>query len=266
MVDASSRTEQPTQRRRREARRLGHVARSSELVRSGQLLVVAVLISTAGVSLVSSLATQMSHHLNQAHRTEPSIGAITLLFRDCFEWAVSNVLPWSMALLVAAVSLNLIQMGFLLRFGRVAPDISRMSPVRGLGRLFSVTSGARFGFSLTKMTVLLGTAGWFLWSKLPLLVNLSRAPLGGGFLAVVDAVAALGVLLASILIAIGIGDYFVQRWQFERSLRMTPEEIRREARETEGDPQLRRQRRQVHRERAAQDSVSEPAAEPVRML
>jgi flagellar biosynthetic protein FlhB len=152
-----------------------------------------------------------------------------------------------LAMVVAAVLVNLAQVGFLVVTEPLMPQWSRINPLSGLQRLFSSEGAARLAGSMLKLVVLGIVAQ-----------TCVRAFVGPALLGTNQDVARIaehagndmiriGVYLSLSLMAIAGLDYLYHWWKFEQDLKMTKEEIREEYKEMDGDPHIRQRRREAHK-------------------
>jgi flagellar biosynthesis protein FlhB len=266
--DSGERTIRASNRRRREARAEGVVARSRDFAVALQLLVGAGLLFLLGRTLVESLAGMLASQLQSAG--EPSSlqkpltpGDVAAQAGELAAWSSTSVLPWLLVPLGVAVLAGLIQIGFLFLPGKLTPSLGRVSPLGGLRRVFSLENTAGAGLNLVRLFVLLIAAGLFLFSQLGVVVSIVRVPPGQAALTMGGLIASLSLILALCCVVLGAADYSYRRWKHEQDLMMTPEEFRRELRDAEGDPQIRNARRAAGRERPAIDetaAVADPSA------
>jgi flagellar biosynthetic protein FlhB len=205
-----------------------------------ELLVVAALIYTLGEGLIVSLATFTKQSLTMA-RAESLAPEDS--FRRALEWGSSHLLVWFAALIIMAILVNFAQLGGLrLLIQRIMPDFSRVNPTTGLGQLFSgrkVWEGMR---SLLTVIAVLTAIGLFWWSQLPHLMSLTEFSEGLILIGIVRVSSIAALLVASILVLFGAVDFGLTWWRFERDLMMTPEELKQELRDTQGDPQTKTRR------------------------
>ena len=188
----------------------------------------------------------ISIHLRTAgnHRGEPV--EIYAEFKEVGSWAASHVLPWMFGLLLAAVAVNLAQVGFLVATEKLNLNINALNPMTGLKRIFSVRGVVTLAISLCKLALLTLAAGWLIWLELPGFLNLTTASPWTAALATGHAILKLSIVLSTILIILGVADYAFQRWKHTQELKMTKEEVRREMKEMDGDQLIRRRRRDAH--------------------
>jgi len=246
----SDRRFDPTPHRRRQARQRGHVARSHDLVSAVLLLAGLGVLAVAGQGLVRFLGGYTASQLGGGAWLSIDAEAVSAHFMTTLGGLARHVLPLFGIVVLGAVAANLAQTGFLFLSERVAPDLSRLDPFRGFARLFSLDNTSRVGFSLAKIVVI-GAVAWLdLYAKRDTLLGL-----GGGTVAQIASFAASVMLWTSLkigvaLLVLALLDYGLQRWKHHRNLKMTPQELREEMRDAEGDPELRARRRRVREQLA----------------
>jgi flagellar biosynthesis protein FlhB len=248
--DKRSATEQPTPRRLREARRRGQVARSPDLTAAAVWVAAGAILVHGGPWAWGQLAVLMRQGLARAAAAaagaavEPPLAAQLARAGD---QVLELSGPLVLAAAVAAGLAGLVQVGPLLVAAAIRPDWNRLNPVEGARRL---ASGAEMepARSFVKLLGIIAVA----WSPLveagrhvPALIRAAPSQVVTWTAHVAAAVAVRVVFAYSV---IGFADLLWQRHRLRRDLRMTRDEIRREERETEGDPRQKAQRRRLHRE------------------
>ena len=160
-----------------------------------------------------------------------------------------TLLPMLGLLVIAGLAVELAQTGFLFRAERAAPDLARIDPLRNLGRVFSWTSFSRAFLGLVKVALVLAVGWLAIGSELDRL--LAASTLSPGQLAewIADVIPWLLVKVAGVLILWGAFDYGLAWWRHERSLAMTPQELREEMREMGGTRRAVARRKPLHSER-----------------
>jgi flagellar biosynthesis protein FlhB len=238
-------TEKPTPKRLRDARGRGEVAVSRELTSAVALAAGLLAGALGGASRCAELAAYFRHALGAAARGDAAPGPA--LLQAAAQLAAAALLPLGAAAL-AACACGAAQTGALFTLAAAAPRWSRMEPLAGFRRLFSGGQVALLGLALLKVAGV-GALAWSQRAELAALASsLVRAPspavaLRATFLAAVP----LASRLCLLLLAFGAADLLLARRRHERSLRMTLDEVRREAREQDGDPQHKAERRSAHR-------------------
>jgi type III secretion protein U len=240
---SGTRTEEPTPRRLREARRRGEVARSAELSGAAALTAGLAALAFAGPSLCSELA-----RLVRGGLTGAASGAVdpVAVLRDAAAAVLRLALAPAAAALVAGAACAALQTGFAFAPEALRPRLERIDPLRGLRRLAEPSQLARAGLGIAKAAVLVAVLGAWLRGHAAPLGQLPRAETAA-LLRAAPALLDLLWRLAGAFLAFGVVDWALARRRHLRSLRMTRDEVRREHKEDEGDPEHRAERRRLHR-------------------
>lgn len=257
-------TEPASPRRLEQAREQGQVARSLELTTFLMLVVPGALLLTAGAGMVDGLQAMLRHALSpdRAVMLEPAAALAQL--RDLFVHTLWVVAPLLGASLLVALFAPMLLSGWLFSPQALEPRASRMSPLAWVGRTFSWHGGIELAKAVLK-TVLLGAVLMsVLWDQAEAFALLAAQPLPAAMADLVELMRAAFVAVMLALLVVVVIDVPFQLWQHARQLRMTREEVRQEARETEGSPELRGRIRQVQRDMARRRMMAEvPRADVV---
>ena len=255
MADESDldRTEAATPRRREKAREEGQVARSRELA-SFALLAAGfygawLLAAPSGAHLQAMLRGAFAFDRAtafDAHRMLSAAGSASIE-------GLAALLPilalTGLAALLAPMALG----GWLISQKTFELKFDRLNPISGLGRIFSIQGPIQLGMSLAKTLVVGGIGGIAIWRSKDELLGLATQPLGSAVADAMHLVAVCcGTTVAGMLVVAAL-DVPYQIWQYNKKLRMTKEEVKREHRENEGDPhvkgRIRQQQRAIARRR-----------------
>jgi flagellar biosynthesis protein FlhB len=249
------RTEPASPRRREEARERGQVARSADLSSAAILLAAVLALQLLGRPMIGGIFASASTVLEGLALVDGDPSSLLTQVGGAFTAVVLGFLPFVGIVLAAALAANLLQVGFLFTAQPLTPDFDRLNPVSGLGRLFSVRGLLRLVAGLLKLAVVALVVFWTLWAERVRLVELS----GRGFEQIpgiaVDLMLVLSLRAALALFALALLDYGAQRWQYERDLRMSKQEVREELRRYEGDPRIRERRRALQQQLALQRMI-----------
>jgi flagellar biosynthesis protein FlhB len=249
-TDQSQKTEDPTAKRLEEAHRKGQVAKSDEVghwfVLSGATLVV--LIFAGG--LARDVAAALLPFLERPH----GMPAEALDLRRDFGavgLALLKAAAAPMALLFCAAALGpFVQHRPVLSAERLKPDFARLSPLKGLKRMFGPQSWLILAKAVLKIALVGGAALLAVWPELRRIELLTTVDLLG----LLDVLSRVVLLLAAgalaMLAAIAVGDLFYQKWDFLKNQRMSKQEVKEEHKQTEGDPQVKARIRQLRMERS----------------
>jgi flagellar biosynthesis protein FlhB len=253
--DGQERTEEATPRRRQEARRKGTVAKSVELTNSivllGLLLALPWVLGNLGSVLIGGM-----HRGLASIPADPSPSSIQSFALGQLAPAASAFLPLVAIALFLGLAVNFAQVGFVLSGEALSPSLAKVNPFEGCKRLFSARANMEGLKAIVKSSLFVYLAWTVVSSRWPEILNLSALPPMG-------AVSTVGSILQSILLRVAVAwlalaaaDYWFQRKQTDKQLRMTKDEVKREFREQETSPELRaamaQRRRKLSKGRATQ--------------
>jgi flagellar biosynthetic protein FlhB len=258
--EKEAKTEPATPRRRSEARKNGQVAISTEFVSALMLITGFATLIFAGHLVMRStgeLTIKTIQTMGELGREELDVAGSTVLLKGIFLGALTPLctvfLPGLLIGLVAGYG----QVGFMITPKAVEMDPSKVSPIAGFGKLFSTRSVVRTALSGAKMFAIGSVMGLIAFFQLENLARVSDSDLGPllvalGQVAVKTTVGGLGAILVLALI-----DFFYQRFQYEKDMRMSKQEIKEENRISEGDPHIKAKIRQVQRDMAFRRMMSD---------
>ncbi|MEK7710765.1 MAG: flagellar biosynthesis protein FlhB [Planctomycetota bacterium] len=247
---ADDKTEAPTPRRRQEARSKGQIARSQDLTAAVLLFAAFAGLYFFGPPLIGSLMAMVAAGLSGgAHGNLndliPFVSAIGVeLFR--------RVGPILGGLFIVALIVLYAQVGWVFTWQPLMPSLSKVNPLNGIMRLFSVRSAMMAFINLLKLVFVAWVAYMTLAGSANVILHAFTFDfhdilvLGGTLLF------ELGMKLSAALLVLALIDYVWQRYRHERDLRMTKEEVKDELRSMEGDPHIKRRRRQLQLQLAMQ--------------
>jgi len=248
--DYGEKTEAPTPRRRKEARDKGQVAKSQDLTPAVVMLIGLVTLQILGPGLWKKLLTIMhqgleatgpvgSHHI----LSEASAAARTAM------WAL---LPLLILVFLAALVVLYWQVGFLFTWHPVKPDLNKLNPLQGIKRMFSARTVVASTVNAAKLVVLVGVVYLSIAGSAGRILYAFQMDHVDVYVMIAEELFRLGIRLAVVLILLALLDYAYQRYRHEKDLRMSKEEVREELKHMEGDPQMKRRRRQVQLKLAMQ--------------
>lgn len=253
-----------TPRREEQAREEGQVARSRELGTSLVLVAAAAALWWLGPSTADSFGQLLRAGLAFDHAS--SLDAKNMLQRlNGLSWqALALVLPWLAILSLAACAGGVAMGGWLFSIKSFSADFSRLGLLRGLGKMVSGQSLAELGKALLKALLIVSVAVWLLWQDREALMSLGSVAPEGALAGVARLVVVAFLLLSGSTVLVALIDVPLQLWRHHKGLRMSLDEVKREMRESEGDPQLKARIRSLQREAARRRMMSEvPKADVV---
>ena len=243
-------TEQPSQRRLDQAREKGQVARSRVLSTFAVLMAGGGTLWFMGSTFTQHLVNLLRNGLTLDQEMAYNSSLMVPRLRDIALDALITFSPLLLAVMIAAAFSPLLLNGWLFSTEALQPKFSRMNPASGIARMFSTNALVELAKAIGKSILVGGIAAWVIWHNKDAVMALSTQSvttaipqaghlIGSSFMAIVGAM----LLIVAI-------DVPFQLWNHNKQLKMTKEEVRQEARETEGDPMVKGRIRSLQREAA----------------
>ncbi|MCS7032473.1 MAG: flagellar biosynthesis protein FlhB [Phycisphaerae bacterium] len=246
-------TEAPTPRRRQEAREQGQIARSPDLTAAVVILGMLLMLQWQGTSLVQALRAVAERALAVDVLADHDPRNLVILLFEILGLLARAMLPLLLSVALAAVLINLAQVGLLINSKRLKPDLGAISPRRGIKRIFGGGNGwVQFFMNAAKVTLVGVVAFYAIRGRLGEIVTYSQMEFLSIFAAAADLVFSLILRLGVLLLLLALVDYGWQRFRTERELRMTKQQVKDDLKRMEGDPLVKQRRRQIAMQRAMQ--------------
>ena len=260
MADTDSdqeRTEQATSKRREEAREKGQVARSQEVVSVGILVGSLIFFYFGGSTLLLKTMDVMTSGLRNVYRTDLTPDSTSLIISNYILEGFGILFPLLMAVFLAAILGNVLQFGFMMTTESIQPKIDKISPSKGFKRLFSLRSLVELVKGILKVCIIGGVAYLMIRSEFDHLIPLADQSVWGMFSYMSGVCFKILLATTVVLVFLAALDYAYQRWEFEKSIRMTKQEIKDEFKNTEGDPMIKARIRRIQHEMARKRMMAE---------
>ena len=258
------RTEAPSPQRLEKAREEGQVPQSRELA-------TFVVLMTGGAALWA-MASQLGQTLSQIVRgglqfhpavARDSAHVMAQLSQQFFD-ATLALAPFLLLVVIATFASPILLRGWLFSTKAFMPDFKRLNPLAGVKRMFSSQGLVELVKSLAKVGLLGGVAAWLVWSNVDAIVSLSLEAPTAAIGHMGDIIGKVFLLASGAMIFIVVLDLPYQLWNFYNKLKMTKEQLRQEAKESEGDPHVKARIRAQQREVARRRMMAEiPGADVV---
>jgi flagellar biosynthetic protein FlhB len=230
------RTEPASERRLEQAREEGQIARSPELSAFAVMLAALATLWVMGGPLMKGLAQLVSRSLSfDSVAAHDPAAMFSRLSGAAFD-ALFIAAPVLVAVLAAALVAPLLIGGWSFAF---KVDFQRIDPFKGLGRLFALRGATELLKAILKALVIGTGALIVLWKTKDSMLAVAGQPLDVALVSVGELVITSVLAVAAVMIAIVAVDVPLQLWQYARGLRMSKDELKREAKEMEGDPHVK---------------------------
>jgi flagellar biosynthetic protein FlhB len=259
------RTEPATPKKKHKTRMDGQVAKSQDLSASVILITGLLTIYALSVVIWSRLINMFRN--TAGHLSSPLMRDSAWWVRPVRDAAGTIALGWlPLGLLCAlfAVMVLVYQVGFVITTKPFELKLDRFNPIKGLKKIISLRTLVELAKGIVKASVLLGMLYRVLKNDQDLLLSIMMYPLDIGVGIIMEKVWGLAFRMTVILFLIALADYAYQKWEFEKSIKMSKQEIKDEYKQMEGDPLVKRRIRQKQRELAMKRMMSDvPKADVV---
>ena len=248
--DDSSKTEDPSQKKLEDARQKGQVAQSKEMGTWLVLLMVTLIVIVGSEPLFSSMKEYLQSYLEKAGQVPTGVGGVASILTDMFLKTLGFVAIPFVLLMAASYLGTFVQIGFLIAPEVIKPEFSKISIFKGFKRLFSMRSVVELLKGVIKLVVV-GIVTYVLmkpyFSGIEHTVNQTMTVLLEDIYTLTVKVLS-GIVI--ILFFMAIADLLYQRWEFNKQMRMTKQEVKDEYKQTEGDPYIKGKLKQMRMDKA----------------
>jgi type III secretion protein, YscU/HrpY family len=249
---SDEKTEEPTGKKLRDARKKGQAAQSKDVSSTASLAAMYVYFFTQWGSIQQQLVKLVG--APAIFYDQPFAAACSGVLGLCGQVLVSICMPVVLIPVVVGVAANFFQVGPMLALETVKPDPSKLNPIEKLKQMFSMKNLMELAKSTAKVILLT----WVIWRVIANSMEaMVRSPLLGleGVIAVFKAVmTSMGQWVLGAYILMAAIDWWFQRRQFKKQLMMSKDEVKREYKESEGDPHVKGHRKQMHKEMVMGDA------------
>lgn len=249
-------TEEPTAKKRADAKKKGQVGRSTDMSAAFVLLMGFFIIKLLWESIYHSIAaytTYVFSHLNQTVDTE----SVVRIFIGIIELLAQTALPIMIAIMMMGLAVNMYQVGLNFNTEAIGFKLDKLNPINGFGRIFSKRSLMELLKSLMKIAII----GFFLYDFL--VDHLMEMPqfiyfdLTTSLAQISDIIFKMAFEVIGVIMVVGFIDYAYQKWQTTQDLKMSKQEVKDEMKQSEGDPQIKGKIKQKQRQMAMSRMMQE---------
>ena len=253
---SDDKTEQPTSKKRSDAKKKGQVGRSTEMSTAFVLLVGFFIIKVLWENIYMSIASYTTYvfsHLNQPVDTENVIR----IFIGIMELLARTALPIMLAIMLVGLAINLFQVGLNFSTEAIGVKLDKLNPINGFGRIFSKRSLMEMLKSLLKIIII----GYFIYTylvdQLMAMPQFIYYDLGTSLAQISKIVFNMAFEVIAVIMVLGFLDFGYQKWQTTQDLKMSKQEVKDEMKQSEGDPQIKGKIKQKQRQMAMSRMMQE---------
>lgn len=246
---AGEKTEEPTAKRRADARKKGQVGRSQEISGAFVLLAgffVLKLLSTNILDEIEKYTIYIYGHLN----TSVDVETVMNLFIGMVIVLIKTAFPVMLTIMIIAVGVNLFQVGINFTTEPLEFKLDRLSPISGFQRIFSKRSLVELVKSLFKIAIIGAFLYMFLADEIMNMPDFIYLDMHSSLRRMEEIVFSLVFQVVAVYLVMAVADYAYQKWQTTQDLKMSKDDIKEEMKQSEGDPQIKGKIRQKQRQMA----------------
>lgn len=262
---AGEKTEKATPKKRQDARKKGQVLKSQDVTAAALLLITFIFLFVAAPFMFKGLLG----FLNQAFEKNLLIEnltadvAMTMYSESLIEMG-KLVLPIMLVAMVAGIGANFFQFGFLFTTETLKLDLKKMDPIKGVKKIISLRAIINLIKSLLKVSFIGTVTTIVIWMNLDKVLSLAFKSPWSTLTTVAYLTGIMGLAAALMLIFIALLDYLYERFEYEKQLKMSKQDIKDEYKNSEGDPLIKSKIKQRQREMAMRRMMQEiPSADVV---
>ncbi|OPX89326.1 MAG: Flagellar biosynthetic protein FlhB [Pelotomaculum sp. PtaB.Bin104] len=244
---AQEKTEQATPKRLEEARRKGQVAKSADLTGALCLMAMVVLLFAISDSFFLELQRYLTGYFNEVGRHYGSNYNPLLSISDAVIFSMKVLAPFFGVALLVVIASNVAQVGFLFSSEALRPNLDTLNPLSGLQRMFSRRSLVELVKSVLKFSIIGGVTYQLIKKNLDSLLVLFNCSPWGIYQVTVGFIIKVAFWGGLCYLVLSLFDYLYQRYEYNKNLMMTKQEVKDEFKQMEGDQQIKSRRREVHR-------------------
>lgn len=262
---AGEKTEKATPKKRQDSRKKGQVLKSQDVTSAIVLLSVFLFLFV----FASFLRTEIFSFFEVTFTKYMLIETLTIdtsmeIYKDLLMEMAVILLPIMLVAVVAAVAANFFQFGLLFTTEPLKFDLKKIDPIKGLKRIFSLKAIIELLKSILKISFIGSVTTLILWMNLEQVLSLSFKTAWDTLSTVGWLAGMMGIAASFVLLFISILDFFYQRFDYEKNLKMSKQDIKDEHKNSEGDPIIKSRIRQRQREMAMRRMMQEvPTADVV---
>ena len=244
-AEGADKTEEPTQKKLDDARKEGQVAKSKEIGNCLGLFVFFLVlrfmagnISNKFIDLFGTVYGSM-HSVTVYHSGEMPVRAVDILFRNSLLTILIIVAPMMIIGYVVAFLGDLVQVKWKPTAKPLQPKLSKINPLKGLKRIFSMNSVVELIKSILKLGLAIPIIYFYIRDKVGLIYSLYEMSLIQAIVLIGTTIIDLGIRVSAVYIIIAAADFGYQKWKFHKDMMMSKQEVKDEYKNSEGDPQIK---------------------------
>jgi len=242
--------EAPSEKKRSDTRKKGQVAKSTEVNSVFVLLTAIFLLRLVGPWMMREFETHIRDYFALCSNADMSMQRLIELSQGAVILLVKIILPFAGAILCAGVLANVVQIGLLFTFEPMIPKLEKLNPLSGLKRIFSMRTVVETIKNVLKVVLIGYIAYATIKGEYEILLTLADVSIMMIWQFVLTSAYDIFLRTALVMLLIALADYGYQRYEHEKKMKMSHQEVKEEHKQMEGDPQVKARIRALQREMA----------------
>lgn len=261
---SGEKTEKATPKKRQESRKKGQVAKSQDVNTAVVLLAVFMFLLFAGEYLKDSIFYLFRHSFQEYMSLELTESNVQMMVLEILGELVLILAPIMAIAMVAGVAANYAQFGFLFSAEAIQPKLEKLDPIKGAKNIFSMRAIVELLKSILKISFVGGVTFVLLWNRKEEILILTQKSVGASLKTIASLTVQMGLSASAALLFLAILDYLYQKYDFEKKIRMSKQDIKDEYKNIEGNPEIKGKIKQKQREMAMRRMMQDvPTADVV---
>lgn len=247
---SGEKTEKATPKKRQDARKKGQTAKSQDMNTAIGLLAVFLFLFFGSSYIGNHIYKFFRHSFQRYMSIELTENNFQMIVIEVLKEIAIVLGPIMLVAFLAAIGANFAQIGLLFSTESISPKLEKLDPIKGFKRIFSMRAIVELIKSILKISFV-GTATLVvLWTRIDEVLGLSFKSVGAAVKVIVNLTLQMGLVASIALLFLAFFDYLYQRFDFEKNIRMSKQDIKDEYKNSEGDPLIKSKIKQRQREMA----------------
>lgn len=252
MLSTGDKTEEPTTKKKKDARKKGNIAKSKEVVTALTLLGILLIVYTMSDYIILELKNFIIAFLSSDFSTSIDSNTLQVLGIKLIMTFMKIFLPIGGIIIVFSVIGNIMQSGLLLTGDGLKPQLSKINPISGFKNMFSLKALGNLIKSIAIIVVLFKIGYSFMQKNFEGIIKIGDIYFPYLIYTVVDIIKELLGSICLAVVVISVIDFAYQKYTHNKDLKMTKQEVKEEYKQMEGDPHIKGKRKQKQREMSSQ--------------
>ena len=252
MLSMSDKTEEPTPKKKKDARKQGNIAKSAEVNKAMTFIAILVVIYMMSGSIISELQGFIVNILSGDFSMTMNDNTIKILMFKVMMSFMKIVLPISLIIMVFGILGSLIQTGLFFSMESLKPKFSKLNPLTGLKNMFSMKAIVNLIKSMVVICIMIYLGYSFMSKNFEGIIKSGDIYLPYLFNIVLDLIKSILTSITLAVAVVAVLDYGYEKFSHKKGLKMTKQEVKEEYKQMEGDPHIKGKIKQKQRQMANQ--------------